>query len=104
MLLAVNKAGPRAGIQVLESLKKGFEAVFAKLSLAPEGRPLIYCVYHLGLILDYQRAGLQGATVKLAHFSIKEYLESKRILKGNANEFHLDVARDQKFLAHSCLV
>ena len=68
---------------MLESLKKDFEAVFAKLSLAPEGRPLIYYVYHLGLILDYQRVELQGATIKLTHFSIKEYLESKCILKGN---------------------
>ena len=41
--------------------------------------------------------------VKLAHFSIKEYLESKRILLGDAKDFRLETAREQNFLAQSCL-
>lgn len=41
--------------------------------------------------------------VRLAHFSVKEYLESQRILDGKATDFHLDAAREHRFLAQSCL-
>lgn len=41
--------------------------------------------------------------VKLAHFSVKEYLESKRILQSNAKNFYLEPAKDHRFLAQSCL-
>ena len=41
--------------------------------------------------------------VRLAHFSVKEYLESKRILHGGAKEFYLDNTKEQGFLAQSCL-
>ncbi|KAI7343490.1 hypothetical protein KC354_g15620 [Hortaea werneckii] len=41
--------------------------------------------------------------VRLAHFSVKEYLESKRILDGTAKDFHLDAAREHRFLAQSCV-
>ena len=42
--------------------------------------------------------------IRLAHFSVKEYLESKRILQSNAKDFHLETAKGQEFLAQSCLV
>nr|POF13638.1 isoform 3 of ankyrin repeat and kh domain-containing protein 1 [Quercus suber] len=41
--------------------------------------------------------------IRLAHFSIKEYLESNRILSSDAKDFHLDVATGHQFLAQSCL-
>jgi ankyrin repeat protein len=42
--------------------------------------------------------------VRLAHFSVKEYLESKRILQGSAKDFHLESAREHRILSQSCLV
>ncbi|KAK6436813.1 hypothetical protein LTR95_006993 [Oleoguttula sp. CCFEE 5521] len=42
--------------------------------------------------------------VRLAHFSVKEYLESSRILASDAKEFHFDSAKEHKFLTQSCLV
>ncbi|KAI7226405.1 hypothetical protein KC330_g8831 [Hortaea werneckii] len=41
--------------------------------------------------------------VRLAHFSVKEYLDSERILDGTAKGFHLDAASEHRFLAQSCL-
>jgi ankyrin repeat protein len=41
--------------------------------------------------------------VRLAHFSVKEYLESERILGSEAHQFHLENALGQTFLAQSCL-
>jgi hypothetical protein len=46
----------------------------------------------------------RGTKVRLAHFSIKEYLESSRILSSNAKEFFLDPAKEHGFLTQSCLV
>ncbi|KAI6855500.1 hypothetical protein KC343_g118 [Hortaea werneckii] len=43
------------------------------------------------------------SNVRLAHFSVKEYLDSERILKSTAKDFHMDVAREHRFLAQSCL-
>jgi len=54
-------------------------------------------------ISQLDRRVVRDATVRLAHFSVKEYLESERIKKSVARNFHLDMARVQKFLAHSCL-
>ncbi|MCJ1313782.1 hypothetical protein MMC25_007462 [Agyrium rufum] len=41
--------------------------------------------------------------VRLAHFSVKEYLESSRILDSNAKAFHLKPAREHQVLTQSCL-
>nr|POE93538.1 isoform 6 of ankyrin repeat and kh domain-containing protein 1 [Quercus suber] len=41
--------------------------------------------------------------VRLAHFSVKEYLESRRILGGEAHSFYLESATEHRFLAQSCL-
>jgi hypothetical protein len=41
--------------------------------------------------------------VKLAHFSVKEYLESKRVLKSGADQFYLESAIGHRVLAQSCL-
>ncbi|KAI7263969.1 hypothetical protein KC345_g8974 [Hortaea werneckii] len=41
--------------------------------------------------------------VRLAHFSVKEYLDSERILNGTAKDFHLDAASEHRFLTQSCL-
>ncbi|KAK3613761.1 hypothetical protein LTR56_027692 [Elasticomyces elasticus] len=50
----------------------------------------------------YQR--IRGDTkVRLAHFSVKEYLESKRILQSGAKMFYLEGAIGHRFLAQSCL-
>jgi hypothetical protein len=42
--------------------------------------------------------------VSLAHFSVKEYLESSRILSSNAKEFFFDPVKEHSFLTQSCLV
>ncbi|KAK6427225.1 hypothetical protein LTR81_000570 [Elasticomyces elasticus] len=44
-----------------------------------------------------------GTIVKLAHFSVKEFLESDRILRSDAKGFHLKSTRSHGFLAQSCL-
>jgi ankyrin repeat protein len=41
--------------------------------------------------------------VRLAHFSVKEYLESDRIRKSNACGFYLESATGHRILAQSCL-
>ena len=41
--------------------------------------------------------------VRLAHFSVKEYLESEGILRSNAKMFYLESAMEHRFLAQSCL-
>jgi hypothetical protein len=41
--------------------------------------------------------------VRLAHFSVKEYLESKRILKSSADQFYLESAIGHRALSQSCL-
>jgi hypothetical protein len=49
-----------------------------------------------------QRIG-KDTKIRLAHFSVKEYLESSRILQRDAKEFFLDSATGHRFLAQSCL-
>ncbi|KAF1825177.1 ankyrin, partial [Dissoconium aciculare CBS 342.82] len=46
----------------------------------------------------------EGATVRLAHFSVQEFLESARILTSNAKPFHLDRDQGHQALTHSCLL
>ncbi|KAI7467108.1 hypothetical protein KC351_g14172 [Hortaea werneckii] len=41
--------------------------------------------------------------IRLAHFSVKEYLESERILDGTAKDFRLDAASEHRFLSQSCM-
>ena len=45
----------------------------------------------------------QNSKVQLAHFSVKEYLVSDRILNSEAGEFHLQDSREHGFIACSCL-
>ncbi|KAI7494306.1 hypothetical protein KC367_g8110 [Hortaea werneckii] len=52
---------------------------------------------------SFTRAFKPGPKVRLAHFSVKEYLDSERILNGTAKDFHLDAASEHRFLAQSCL-
>ncbi|KAK4889578.1 hypothetical protein LTR27_011656 [Elasticomyces elasticus] len=42
--------------------------------------------------------------VRLAHFSVKEYLESSRMLASDAKEFHFDPSKEHRFITQSCLV
>jgi ankyrin repeat protein len=44
-----------------------------------------------------------GTAVRLAHFSIKEYLQSSRIKDSVARAYHLDPGREHRFLTQSCL-
>ena len=46
----------------------------------------------------------RGSKVMLAHFSVKEYLESDRILQSNVSDLHLESIKVQRFLAQSSLV
>ena len=44
-----------------------------------------------------------SSRVRLAHFSVKEYLESKRITQSPAKDFFLEASISHGFLAQSCL-
>ncbi|WPH04423.1 Hypothetical protein R9X50_00731400 [Acrodontium crateriforme] len=57
----------------------------------------IRLAHRLGHITSHTR-------VRLAHFSVKEYLESPRILGSSAQYFHLESAREHSVLSQSCLV
>ena len=59
-----------------------------------------------GVARTASQAGQFGrdTKVRLAHFSVKEYLESKRILQGNAKNFYLEIASEHEYLAQSCLM
>ena len=46
----------------------------------------------------------QNTRIRLAHFTVKEYLESRRVLLSNASFFHLDYKSGQEVLAESCLI
>nr|OQO23823.1 hypothetical protein B0A51_08145 [Rachicladosporium sp. CCFEE 5018] len=46
----------------------------------------------------------ESTRVRLAHLSVKEYLESSRILASDARYFQLDPLREHRYLTHSCLV
>lgn len=41
--------------------------------------------------------------VRLAHYSVKEYLESERIIHSDAKGFYLQSAKEHRYLAESCL-
>jgi ankyrin repeat protein len=41
--------------------------------------------------------------IRLAHFSVKEYLESERIFKSSAKQFYLESATGHRALSQSCL-
>jgi ankyrin repeat protein len=45
----------------------------------------------------------EHTTVRLAHFSVKEYLQSPRIRNNTARAYHLDPGREHRLLTHSCL-
>ncbi|KAK5720212.1 hypothetical protein LTR15_007485 [Elasticomyces elasticus] len=46
----------------------------------------------------------KNTKVRLAHFSVKEYLESSRMLTSDAKALYLDPVKEHNFLAQSCLV
>ena len=56
-----------------------------------------------GMVTRVGRVG-RDTKVRLAHFSVKEYLESKRIPQSNAKDFYLESAKAHEFLAQSCLM
>ena len=41
--------------------------------------------------------------IRLAHFSVKEYLQSERIRDSDARKFYLESAKGHRFIARSCL-
>ena len=49
------------------------------------------------------RQAVQDTRVRFAHFSVKEYIESDRIMESRAKDFYLENAKEQEFLAQSCL-
>ncbi|KAL8807781.1 MAG: hypothetical protein Q9200_004529 [Gallowayella weberi] len=46
---------------------------------------------------------ISGRFVRFAHFSVKEYVLSPRVLKGNANAFHIDFQSSHQQIGQSCL-
>jgi ankyrin repeat protein len=59
--------------------------------------------YDQGNAILQGRMLISNAKVRLAHFSVMEFLESQRILEGKARQFHLDSARGHDFVMRSCL-
>jgi hypothetical protein len=62
-------------------------------------------VFSNDLVNDQQQlSGLKGVEViKLAHFSVKEYLLSERILRGPASKFAASTIVTHRFIAESCV-
>jgi hypothetical protein len=62
-----------------------------------------------GEYTEHDKASLEtqeltpGAWIRLAHFSVKEYLESERISGSSASFFRLEAGACHRFLAQSCL-
>lgn len=54
-------------------------------------------------VASHYRNLTSDTRVRLAHFLVKEYLESKLILQSNAAQFHLESATGHKVLSQSCL-
>ena len=54
--------------------------------------------------LSSDRQQIAKDHIRLAHFSIKEYLESRRILASSAKAFYLESAREHGILCQSCLI
>jgi hypothetical protein len=54
-------------------------------------------------VASYSRDLAPDTRVRLAHFSVKEYLESNRVLKSGADQFYLESATGHRVLAQSCL-
>lgn len=46
----------------------------------------------------------QGTRIRLAHFSIKQYLESTRILESHCADFHLSPVNVHRSIARTCLL
>ncbi|KAK5675910.1 hypothetical protein LTS10_011642 [Elasticomyces elasticus] len=53
---------------------------------------------------DLSRRVTRDSKIRLAHFSVKEYLESSRILSSDAKDLHIDPAQAHRFITQSCLV
>jgi hypothetical protein len=56
----------------------------------------------LDVVLRRSRLGPQSK-IRLAHFSVKEYLISSRIITSTAQKFHLDSRISEHFLAQTCI-
>jgi ankyrin repeat protein len=56
-----------------------------------------------GVTLFHSQHVTTDTRVRLAHFSVKEYLESERILGSKAEQFHLESAIGHQTLTQSCL-
>jgi hypothetical protein len=52
---------------------------------------------------NYSQHSTTHTRIRLAHFSVKEYLESQRILKSSARQYRLDSATGHRALCQSCL-
>lgn len=53
---------------------------------------------------DLHKQEISGKTIiRLAHFSVQEYLESPRISKSAAKDFQLHPGRDHRWITQSCL-
>ena len=87
-----------AGLVIIEGASKGETGNEIIRSDAPDDSKDYRSVMH-----DSQWIK-KDTKVRLAHFSVKEYLESPRILASDAKYFHLEPAKEHRFLTQSCLV
>jgi hypothetical protein len=73
----------------------------------PETGPSTFCTWNTDTnyadTAHNQRYINSSTRVRLVHFSVKEFLESKRILESNACYFHLEGITGHRTLAQSCL-
>ena len=69
---------------------------------AREGEDEVLTTNNISATWSGRKIG-RSSRVRLAHFSVKEYLESKRILQSSAKDFFLEAGMSYEFLAQSCL-
>lgn len=84
---------------------EGYEEIDAGASSITETSTLGIVSAQKGLTAVTPRTPLLSPSIKvrLAHSSVKEYLESKRILGSDARTFHLENAKGHEILARNCL-
>ena len=104
-------AGNRGGLEDTLNILSGLVTVEESKDADVEGRSEIKYLTTDVSVIDHDPADVgshsrdptSDTRVRLAHFSVKEYLESKRILKSRADQFYLESAIGHKVLAQSCL-
>jgi ankyrin repeat protein len=100
-----NRGGLTDALDILAGLVVTFEAEAGNGNAATDNSSLGDISKGDDDVNDFSRRPIEKDTkIRLAHFSVKEYLESTRIKGSVAQNFHLDPAREHWWITQSCLV